>query len=69
MFVVVQFGVVFLLYCVAALFVGSYFATLFVGFWVVTNVTFTALYVGSVSLFVGLWALLYNLLLFNKALF
>ena len=36
-FVVVKFGVVFLLYCFAALFVGSC---------VVTNVTFTALYVG-----------------------
>jgi hypothetical protein len=43
---VVMFVVVFLLYCVAALFVGSCFAALFVGSWVVTNVTFTALYVG-----------------------
>jgi hypothetical protein len=36
-FVVVKFGVVFLLYC---------FAVLFVGYWAVTNVIFTALYVG-----------------------
>ena len=59
MFVVIQFGIVFLLYHVAALFVR---------FWAVTNVTFTALYVGF-CLPLCRVVDLYNLLLFNKAMF
>ena len=42
-FVIVKFGVVFLLYC---------FAVFFVGYWAVTNVIFTALYVWLLGLIV-----------------
>ena len=60
--------VVFVVVVVTALFVGC-LATLFVGYLAVTNVIFSALCVGFYHLFVGLLAILYNILLFNKAYF